>query len=196
MADITLWSWWISSRWSSVVLVQWEEAQLQVWEGESCYCGLFPVPHFLKGKWGDEVEEGREDLGEGAFQVDGLIHCADGPPYSLCYTGSHSQDNTHGTVLFHWTVLVPEALLGDSCPFQVCASETAREPCPSYYSVCSRCLRLEFCWVYLVSLHSGEGCRWSWPDWQLVPLLEALHTSQVSTVEEAVEGLAFSEPWG
>lgn len=101
MADITLWSWWIFSRWSSVVLVQWEEAQLQVWEGESCYCGLFPVPHFLMGKWGDEVEEGREDLGEGAFQVDGLVHCANGPPCSLCDSGSHSQDNTHGIVLFH-----------------------------------------------------------------------------------------------
>lgn len=84
-----------------MVLVQWEEARLQMWEGGNCYCGLFPVPHFLMGKWGDEVEEGAEVLGEGSFQVDGLVHCVNGPPYFLCYTGSHSQDSSHGTVLFH-----------------------------------------------------------------------------------------------
>lgn len=85
-----------------MVSVQWvEEARLQVCVEESCYCGLFPVPRFLVGKWGDEVEEGAQVRGEGASQVDGLVHCVNGPPYSLCYTGSHSQDNSHGTVLFH-----------------------------------------------------------------------------------------------
>lgn len=85
-----------------MVLVQWEEeARLQVCVGESCYCGSFPAPHFLMGKWGDEVGEGAEVRDEGASQVDGLVHCVNGPPYSLCYTVSHSQDNSHGIVLFH-----------------------------------------------------------------------------------------------
>lgn len=66
------------------------------------------------------------------------------------------------------------------------------EPYPSCYWVRSRCLHWEFCWVFPVILHSVEACRWSLKDWQLALLFEALHTSQVSTLEEVVEGLAFS----
>lgn len=50
---------------------------------------------------GDAVEEGGEGLGEEAFLAAGQVHCANGPPGFLCYTGSHSQGNSHGTALFH-----------------------------------------------------------------------------------------------
>lgn len=84
-----------------MVSVQWGEAQVQVWEGGSWYCGLCPVPHFLTGKRGDEEEEGVEGLGEGSFQADELARCVTGPPCSSCYAESHSQDSSHGIGLFH-----------------------------------------------------------------------------------------------
>lgn len=47
------------------------------------------------------MEEGGEGLGEEASLVAEQVRCVNGPPGSLCYTGSHSQDNSHGTALFH-----------------------------------------------------------------------------------------------
>lgn len=50
---------------------------------------------------GGGVEEGGQGLGEEAFLVGGQVRCVNGPPGFLCDTGGHSQDNSHGTALFH-----------------------------------------------------------------------------------------------
>lgn len=81
VAYITLLLWLISSGWSSGVLVQFVEAQLQVLEEESYYWDLFLTLHFPEETEAVEVVEAAEEgTGAAAFPQRGQAHCASAPP--------------------------------------------------------------------------------------------------------------------